>query len=118
VRFQTVSDTEVLLRVYERYGSEAVRYVRGMFAFAVWDGRRGELVLARDRVGKKLLFYALEEDGCYFASTLGALRDTDIRDRRVNLGALVAFLTLGYVPAAHLILVGISMLSSWTLIRV
>src|SRR5947207_6964319 len=92
VRFHTASDTEVLLRMYERYGSEAVRYLRGMFAFAVWDERQGGLVLARDRVGKKPLFYALEEDGCYFASTLGALRDTDPRARRVNLGALASCL--------------------------
>ncbi|PYP43645.1 MAG: hypothetical protein DMD42_09520 [Gemmatimonadetes bacterium] len=86
VQFHTASDTEVLLRMYERYGSEAVRYLRGMFAFAVWDGGRGELVLARDRVGKKPLFYALEEDFCYFASTLGALRDTDPRTPPVDLG--------------------------------
>src|SRR5438046_1116260 len=118
VQFHTVSDTEVLLRMYERYGSEAVRYLRGMFAFAVWDGRRGELVLARDRVGKKPLFYALEEDGCYFASTLGALRDTDPRARRVNLGALDAFLTLGYVPAPQSIWDGISKLPAGTLLRV
>ena len=118
VRFHTVSDTEVLLRMYERHGSEAVRYLRGMFAFAVWDGRRGELVLARDRVGKKPLFYALEEDGCYFASTLGALRDTDPRARRVNLGALDAFLTLGYVPAPQSIWDGISKLPAGTLLRV
>jgi len=118
VQFHTASDTEVLLRMYERYGSEAVRYLRGMFAFAVWDERRGELVLARDRVGKKPLFYALEEDSCYFASTLGALRDTDPRTRRVHLGALDAFLTLGYVPAPESIWDGISKLPAGTLLRV
>jgi asparagine synthase (glutamine-hydrolysing) len=118
VQFHTASDTEVLLRMYERYGSDAVRYLRGMFAFAVWDERRGELLLARDRVGKKPLFYALEEDSCYFASTLGALRDTDPRTRRVNLGALDAFLTLGYVPAPQSIWDGISKLPAGTLLRV
>jgi len=118
VRFHTASDTEVLLRMYERYGSDAVRYLRGMFAFAVWDGSRGELVLARDRVGKKPLFYALEEDCCYFASTLGALRDTDPRARRVSLAALDAFLTLGYVPAPQSIWDGISKLPAGTLLRV
>src|SRR5881296_3350739 len=118
VRFQTASDTEVLLRMYERYGSEAVRYLRGMFAFAVWDGTRGELVLARDRVGKKPLFYALDDECCYFASTLGALRDTDPQARRVSLGALDAFLTLGYVPAPQSIWDGISKLPAGTLLRV
>src|SRR6266705_1357933 len=87
-RFHTVSDTEVLLRLYERYGSECVRYLRGMFAFAVWDGARGELVLARDRVGKKPLFYRLEDGACYFASTIGALHDTDPCRGRVSVAAV------------------------------
>ena len=118
VRFHTVSDTEVLLRMYERYGSEAVRHLRGMFAFAVWDGTRGELVLARDRVGKKPLFYALEDGCCYFASTLGALRDTDPQARRVSHAALDAFLTLGSVPAPQSIWDGISKLPAGTMLRV
>ncbi|HVH66985.1 MAG TPA: asparagine synthase (glutamine-hydrolyzing) [Gemmatimonadales bacterium] len=118
VRFHTESDTEVLLRMYERHGSEAVRYLRGMFAFAVWDGTRGELVLARDRVGKKPLFYALDDDCCYFASTLGALRDTYPGSRHVNLAALDAFLTLGYVPAPHSIWDGINKLPAGTMLRV
>ncbi len=118
VRFHTVSDTEVLLRLYERCGSEAVHYLRGMFAFAVWDGTRDELVLARDRVGKKPLFYALDDESCYFASTLGALRDTDPKARRVSLAALDAFLTLGYVPAPQSIWDGISKLPAGTMLRV
>src|SRR3989449_1031442 len=118
VWFHTVSDTEVLLRLYERCGSEAVHYLRGMFAFAVWDGTRDELVLARDRVGKKPLYYTLDDDGCYFASTLGALRGTDPKDRRVNLSALDAFLTLGYVPAPQSIWDGINKLPAGTMLRV
>jgi len=120
VRFHTVSDTEVLLRMYERYGSDAVRYPRGLFASPVWGGGGGggELLLARDRVGKKPLFYALDDDGCYFASTLGALRDTDPRARCVSLAALDAFLTLGYVPAPHSIWDGIRKLPAGTLLRV
>jgi asparagine synthase (glutamine-hydrolysing) len=118
VRFHTVSDTEVLLRLYERCGSEAVHYLRGMFAFAVWDGTRDELVLARDRVGKKPLYYTLDDDGCYFASTLGALRDTDPKARGVSLTALDAFLTLGYVPAPQSIWDGINKLPAGTMLRV
>jgi len=118
VRFHTVSDTEVLLRLYERCGSEAVHYLRGMFAFAVWDSTRDELVLARDRVGKKPLYYTLDDDGCYFASTLGALRDTDPKARSVSLTALDAFLTLGYVPAPQSIWEGINKLPAGTMLRV
>ena len=118
VRFHTASDTEVLLRLYERCGSEAVHYLRGMFAFAVWDGTRDELVLARDRVGKKPLFYALDDESCYFASTLGALRDTDPQARRVSLAALDAFLTLGYVPAPQSIWDGINKVPAGTMLRV
>src|SRR2546430_16492028 len=98
VRFATVSDTEVLLRLYERHGSECVRYLRGMFAFAVWDGRRGELLLVPDRLGKKPLFYALEDGCCYFASTLAALRDPGPRAARGSLTPLAPFLPLGAVP--------------------
>lgn len=116
--FRTASDTEVLLRMYERYGCEAVQYLRGMFAFAVWDGRSGELLLARDRVGKKPLYYALEEDGCYFASTLGALRETEPRARSVSLAAVDSFLTLGYIPAPHSIWEGIHKLPAGTMLRV
>ena len=117
VQFHTMSDTEVLLRMYERYGCDAVHYLRGMFAFAIWDGTRGELVLARDRVGKKPLFYALDDNCCYFASTLGALRDTDPCPRRVSLAALDSFLTLGYVPAPQSIWDGINKLPAGTLLR-
>src|SRR6059036_684359 len=118
VRFHTASDTEVLLRLYERCGREAVHYLRGMFAFAVWDGTRDELVLARDRVGKKPLFYSLDDESCYFASTLGALHDTDPQARRVSLAALDAFLTLGYVPAPQSIWDGINKVPAGTMLRV
>ncbi|MGH7607187.1 MAG: asparagine synthase (glutamine-hydrolyzing), partial [Gemmatimonadales bacterium] len=118
VQFHTVSDTEVLLRLYERYGAGAVQYLRGMFAFAVWDATRGELVLARDRVGKKPMFYALDDETCYFASTLEALRETDSRARPVRLAAVDAFLTLGYIPAPQSIWDGIHKLPAGTLLRI
>lgn len=70
VRFCTDSDTEVILRLYERTGTECVDDLRGMFTFAIWDDRRQRLTLARDRIGKKPLYYTVD-DGClYFASTL------------------------------------------------
>jgi len=116
--FRTNSDTEVLLRLYERYGAECVHRLRGMFAFAVWDGIRGELIVARDRVGKKPLFFALENGCFYFASTLNAIRDTSPAAPRMNLEALDAFLGLGYIPAPLSIWQNISKLPAATLLSV
>jgi len=61
--FERDSDTEVLLRAYEHWGQECVEHLRGMFAFAIWDGRRQRLFLARDRFGEKPLFYCERPDG-------------------------------------------------------
>jgi asparagine synthase (glutamine-hydrolysing) len=118
ITFRTNSDTEVLLRLYERYGAECVHRLRGMFAFAVWDANRGELLVARDRVGKKPLFYALENGCFYFASTLNALHDTSQAPPRMNLEALDAFLGLGYIPAPLSIWENISKLPAATLLSV
>src|SRR5258708_13315729 len=92
VTFRTNSDTEVLLRLYERYGAECVHRLRGMFVFAVWDANRGELLVARDRVGKKPLYYALENGCFYFASTLTTLHETSQPPPPIKLDALHAFL--------------------------
>lgn len=117
VTFRTQSDTEVLLRLYERYGADCVDHLRGMFAFAVWDGVNERLVLARDRMGKKPLFYQVEKGCLYFASTLRALRDTSTAPRRINLQALDAFLRLGYIPAPLSIEDGIAKLPAGTVLE-
>ena len=64
-RFRTNSDTEVIVHAYEEYGVACVDHLRGMFAFAIWDGRKKELFIARDRVGKKPLYYTLTPDGTF-----------------------------------------------------
>src|SRR5882672_3900131 len=118
VTFRTNSDTEVLLRLYERFGADCVHRLRGMFAFALWDANRGELLVARDRVGKKPLFYTLENGCFYFASTLNALHETSQAPSRMNLEALDAFLGLGYIPAPLSIWQNISKLPAATMLSV
>jgi asparagine synthase (glutamine-hydrolysing) len=72
-RFRTTSDTEVILAAYEKWGERCVEKLRGMFAFALWDERRGRLFVARDRFGIKPLYYAVREGTFYFASEIKAL---------------------------------------------
>jgi asparagine synthase (glutamine-hydrolysing) len=98
-RFQTDSDTETIIHAYEEFGEKCVQHLRGMFAFAIYDFRRKKLFLARDRAGKKPLFYSLAPDGTFvFASEIKALLETGKIERKINLAALDAYLTFGYVP--------------------
>src|SRR6185503_14701257 len=69
-RFRTSSDTETIVHLYEEFGTRAVEHLRGMFAFAVWDGRLRQLLLARDRLGIKPLYYAERDGEFVFASEL------------------------------------------------
>lgn len=95
--FKSRSDTEVLVHLYEEHGVGFVDRLRGMYAFALWDGRNRRLLLARDRVGKKPLFYALGPDCIRFASELRALTLTGLG--QTDPVALHHYLTLQYVPA-------------------
>ena len=99
-RFKTGSDTEVIVHGYEQWGEHCVDRFRGMFAFAVWDGRERRLLLARDRLGVKPLYYAeLPGVGIVFGSEIKALlQDPDV-SREWRPEAIDAYLTLLYVPA-------------------
>jgi asparagine synthase (glutamine-hydrolysing) len=97
-RLATRGDTEVIAHLYEDYGPDCVRHLHGMFAFALWDRRRQRLLLARDRVGKKPLVYALRGGVLSFASEMQALLADDEIERNVDPAAIDAFLALGYVP--------------------
>jgi len=98
-RFRTRSDTEVIVHLYEDEGARCVEKLHGMFAFALWDDRTRQLLLARDRVGKKPLFYYHSGSSISFASELNALmRDPDVPGD-LDYGALDAYLAYGYVPA-------------------
>jgi asparagine synthase (glutamine-hydrolysing) len=95
----TKGDTEVIVHLYEEHGTDCVRHLHGMFAFALWDARRQLLMVARDRVGKKPMLYALRDGVLSFASEMQALlQDTEI-PREVDHVALDRYLALGYVPA-------------------
>jgi asparagine synthase (glutamine-hydrolysing) len=97
--FKTHSDTETILHAYEEYGAGCVNHLRGMFAFAIWDERRRELFIARDRAGKKPLYYTVTPRGTLlFGSELKSLREHPEFRGEIDSEALDAYLTFGYVP--------------------
>jgi asparagine synthase (glutamine-hydrolysing) len=100
-RFRTRTDTEAIIHAYERWGVECLAKLRGMFAFGIWDRRQRRLFLARDRVGKKPLFYAQFGDRFLFASELQGLLASGDVPREVDPQAIDAYLSYGYVPAPH-----------------
>jgi asparagine synthase (glutamine-hydrolysing) len=106
-RFTTESDTECLVHLYEEYGDGLVDRLRGMFAFAVWDAAGRRLLLARDRVGKKPLYWRADGTSLVFASELKALMQDPAMPREVDLVALHHYLTYQYVPAPWSILRGV-----------
>lgn len=110
--FATNGDCETILVGYQEWGIEVLQRLRGMFAFALWDGCNQRLYLARDRVGIKPLCYALGHDGIAFASELQALRAWPHVDRGVDLDALDHYLHLQYIPAPLSIYRGIRKLEA------
>ncbi len=97
-RFQTESDTETIVHLYEDMGTECFSALNGMFAIAIWDGRKRQLVLARDRLGKKPLFYQATTDQVLFGSELKALAACSDFRKDLSPGAIDSFLTYQYVP--------------------
>lgn len=109
-RFRTASDAEVLVHAYEAYGSECVSRLHGMFAYAIWDAAQRTLVLARDRMGEKPLYYYAGPDAFVFGSELRAVLEHPAVPRELSLDNLVRYLAFEYVPAPHSILAGIAKL--------
>ncbi len=102
--FKTGSDTEVILALYLEQGAERlVERLNGMFAFAVWDDRIQRLLLARDRLGKKPLYYYRSETGIYFSSELGSLLKCGCVPRNMSNQALFEFLMYDFIPSPHTI---------------
>jgi asparagine synthase (glutamine-hydrolysing) len=110
-RFRSRSDTEVLVHLYEEKGPDFVDELNGMYAIGIWDGQRQKGVLARDRAGKKPLYYHLTDKGTlYFASEIKSLLTLPFVSRRICLPALHHYLSYKHVPAPLTIFADISML--------
>jgi asparagine synthase (glutamine-hydrolysing) len=119
VRFTTESDTEVVLEAWRRWGPSALPRFRGMFAFALFDERTGELVLVRDPFGIKPLYYLPRNGGAVFASELKALVTAIGPELRIEPGALVASMLYYWVPEQFCAIEGVRKLpaGSWARLR-
>src|SRR5205085_3397893 len=109
-RFHTAGDTEVIVLLYEEFGDECVHALRGMFAFAVWDSRRRRLLLARDRVGIKPLYFCRDAEKIVFGSELKAILAHGSAPRTIDPAALEDYLAFGVVPGPRTIFAGIEKL--------
>lgn len=115
--FRTRCDTEVIVHAWEEWGEAALERFNGMFAFALFDVRRRELILARDRAGQKPLYWHQREGRFLFASEVKAILECPEVPRRPNLRALDAYLALRYVPQPETLFDGIRVLPAGHLLR-
>ena len=97
-QFATQGDTEVIVHLYEEYGTDFVKKLNGMFAIAVWDAPKKKLTIVRDRLGQKPLYYASTADGLYFGSELKCLLACDSVPREMDRESVFHFFTLGFIP--------------------
>ncbi len=97
--FRSQSDTETIIHLYEAYGTDCLQYLRGMFAFAIWDERDRSLFLARDRIGKKPLYYYFDGKTFIFGSEIKAILADQLVERLPDHEAIHHYLTYQYVPS-------------------
>ncbi len=105
-QFRTHSDTETIVHLYEDLGTDCFQHLNGMFAIAIWDRNKRRLVLARDRMGKKPLYYQHHDGQLIFGSELKALDQVPDFDRRISPAAIDQFLTYQYIPHPQTIYAG------------
>lgn len=105
--FRTGSDVEVILHLYEEYGTAFVERIAGMYAIALWDQRRHRLMLVRDRLGQKPLYYSADSNGLLFASEVKALLACAPRLREIDRSAVREYVALGYAVAPTTIFKGV-----------
>ena len=116
--FQSRTDTEVIVHLYEEFGEACVNKLRGMFAFAIWDGRDQTLMLARDRVGIKPLYYRLAENSIIFGSEIKAILADPEVESNVQPEMIDRFLTFGYLPGEETLFQNICKLAPGSCLRV
>jgi len=117
-RFKTDSDTEVIVHLYEQYGLEAPKHLQGMFAFAIWDSERQRVVLARDRLGIKPLFYAKLPEAVLFGSEIKALQATGMVPSDLDWQALDEYLTYTNIPGPRSIFAAIRQVEPGTTLTI
>ena len=98
-KFKSKSDTEVIIYLYQEYGEDCLKLLRGMFAFAIWDSEQDKLFIARDRIGQKPLFYYLDDKRLVFASEIKSILEDKTIQREINLEAFCDYLKYLYIPA-------------------
>jgi asparagine synthase (glutamine-hydrolysing) len=101
--FKSGTDTEVIIHLYEEYGEEFVKHLRGMFSFTIWDQRVQKLLLCRDRLGIKPLFYYADPGKFVFASELKAILCCDNLNKEINYGSIRDYFTYAYIPEPNTI---------------
>jgi asparagine synthase (glutamine-hydrolysing) len=106
--FRTQGDAEVIVHAYEEYGTDCFARLHGMFGMAIWDGKRKRLLLARDRAGKKPLYYSRVGGDLLFASEIKVLFSDPRLSRQADLQALADFLSIRFVPGPATLFQGIS----------
>lgn len=116
--FSTRSDSEVIVHLYEEYGLEFLHWLRGMFVFALYDRREDLLVLARDRSGKKPLYYAQTADHLVFASEIKAIHQSGLIDKRLDPAGLDGYLSHGFVPGEGTLFAGVRKLPAGCMLMV
>ncbi len=111
-RFKTATDTEVIIHLYEEMGERCVERLNGMFAFAIWDEKKQQLFLARDRIGQKPLFYMENNGDFLFGSEVKSILAADDVPRKINYLAMHHYLSLRFIPEPHTMFDGIRKLAA------
>jgi len=117
-RYRTRSDTETIIHLYEEHGNECVKYLRGMFAFVIWDARHRCIFAARDRLGIKPFYYQITRESFLFASEIKAILAHPCMRAELNREALPEYLAFGYTSGPETLFAGLQKLPPGSILEV